>query len=183
MKKIAYTLLIICFGTLFFYQCKHKPDEEKIEVQTFNKDSILANDPILKKADFVAKVFGEEDKEAAKNATSIKFDKEVYDFGTCTEGDKVKKVIEFTNTGKLPLTIKQAYGSCGCTIPTYDKEPVAPGKKGKIEVNFDSTHKPGANTKQVMIEANTIPTITSVTFSIKVNTTAKKKGFLDRFMN
>ncbi|MFN8281777.1 MAG: DUF1573 domain-containing protein [Chitinophagales bacterium] len=182
MKKIAYIFIFICFGTLFFFQCKHK-EEPKVEVQKFNHDSILANDKTIKKADSVAKVFKEDDAEDAKNATSIKFDKEVYDFGTCTEGDKVKKVIEFTNTGKLPLTIKQAFGSCGCTVPKFDKEPVAPGKKGKIEVNFDSTHKPGANTKSVMIEANTIPAITTITFSIKVNTTNKKKGLLDRFMN
>ena len=182
MKKIAYIFIFICFGTLIFLQCKHK-EEPSVEIQKFNRDSIIANDSTIKKVDSMSNVLEQNAQEEAKNATSIKFDKEVYDFGTCTEGDKVKKVIEFTNTGKLPLTIKQTYGSCGCTIPTYDKEPVQPGKKGKIEVNFDSTHKPGANTKQVMIEANTIPTITSVTFSIKVNTTAKKKGFLDRFMN
>lgn len=182
MKKIAYIFVFLCFSTLVFFQCKQQSGP-KFEIQKSNKDSNSVNGKMSRKADSMAKAFETGETGDVKNATSIKFDKEVYDFGICTEGDKVKKVIEFTNTGKLPLTIKQAYGSCGCTIPTYDKEPVQPGKKGKIEVSFDSTHKPGANTKQVIIEANTIPSITSITFSIKVNTTAKKKGFLDRFMN
>ena len=95
-------------------------------------------------------------------------------------GDKVKKTIEFTNTGKLPLVINQAYGSCGCTVPKYDKEPVLPGKKGKLEIEFNSEHKAGANTKSVMIEANTNPPITTVTFSVKVNASEEKKGWFKK---
>ena len=75
--------------------------------------------------------------------------------------------------------INQAYGSCGCTVPTYDKEPVQPGQKGKIQIEFNSEHKTGANTKSVMIEANTNPPITTVTFSIKVNESKKKKGWFN----
>ena len=73
--------------------------------------------------------------------------------------------------------INQTYGSCGCTIPTYVKEPVLPGKKGKIEIEFNSAGKPGANTKSVMVEANTNPPVTTVTFSVKVNTKGKKGWF------
>ncbi len=176
MKKIVYVLTFIAFATLIFIQCRHK-EEPAVSVEKFNKDSILLHDPTLKKADSVAKTFEAQEEERLKTVTSIKFDKEVYDFGTCTEGDKVIKTIEFTNTGKLPLVINQAYGSCGCTVPTYDKEPVQPGKKGKIQIEFNSEHKAGANTKSVMIEANTNPPITTVTFSIKVNDSKKKKSW------
>ena len=139
----------------------------------------MANDSTLRKADSVAKIVKESENERLKTVTSIKFDKEVYDFGECVEGDKITKVIEFTNTGKLPLVIEQAYGSCGCTVPTYDKEPVQPGKKGKLQIQFDSSHKVGANTKSVMIQANTNPPVTSVNFSIKVKENKKKKGWFN----
>jgi hypothetical protein len=131
----------------------------------------------------MAAVIEQSEEERLKTVTSIKFDKEVYDFGTCTEGDKVKKTIEFTNTGKLPLVINQAYGSCGCTVPKYDKEPVLPGKKGKLEIEFNSEHKAGANTKSVMIEANTNPPITTVTFSVKVNASEEKKGWFKKIIH
>ncbi len=177
MKKLVYVLTFIAFAALIFVQCRHKEAPAEVTVEKFNRDSILANDPELKKADSMANVTEQSEEERLKTVTSIKFDKEVYDFGECTEGDKVKKTIEFTNTGKLPLVINQAYGSCGCTVPTYDKEPVQPGKKGKLEIEFNSEHKAGANTKSVMIEANTNPPITTVSFSVKVNASKKKKGW------
>jgi hypothetical protein len=179
-KKLVYVLIFLAFGAFVFVQCRHKEDSAVVSVEKFNKDSILSNDPVLKKADSMAAVIEQSEEERLKTVTSIKFDKEVYDFGTCTEGDKVKKTIEFTNTGKLPLVINQAYGSCGCTVPKYDKEPVLPGKKGKLEIEFNSEHKAGANTKSVMIEANTNPPITTVTFSVKVNASEEKKGWFKK---
>ncbi len=179
MKKLAYFLICISFATLIFIQCRHNDDSSEVSIEKFNRDSILANNPILKKADSVARISNQSEEERLKTVTSIKFDKEVYDFGTCIEGDKIKKTVEFTNNGKLPLIINQAYGSCGCTVPSYNKEPVQPGKKGKIEIEFNSDHKVGANTKSVMIEANTNPPITTVTFSIKVKESKKKKGWLN----
>ena len=182
MKKFVYTIVFIAFASMTFTACRHKEATEEVSIEKFNKDSILANNAVLKKADSMAKVTEQSEEERLKTVTSIKFDKEVYDFGTCTEGDKVKKTIEFTNTGKLPLVINQAYGSCGCTVPKYDKEPVQPGKKGKLEIEFNSANKPGANTKSVMIEANTNPPVTSITFSIKVNPSkqSKKKAPQDK---
>lgn len=177
MKKIVYFLI---FGLLIaVVSCKQKEKPVEVTVEKFNHDSILANDSTLRKADSVAKIVKESEDERLKTVTSIKFDKEVYDFGECVEGDKITKVIEFTNTGKLPLVIEQAYGSCGCTVPTYDKEPVQPGKKGKLQIQFDSSHKVGANTKSVMIQANTNPPVTSVNFSIKVKENKKKKGWFN----
>lgn len=175
MNKSVYFLI---FGILIaIASCKQKEKPAEVSVEKFNHDSIIANDSTLRKADSVAKIVKESEEERLKTVTSIKFDKEVYDFGECVEGDKITKIIEFTNTGKLPLVIEQAYGSCGCTVPTYDKEPVQPGKKGKLQIQFDSSHKVGANTKSVMIQANTNPPVTSVNFSIKVKENKKKKSW------
>ena len=60
----------------------------------------------------------------------IKFDKTEYDFGTFSEDAPVQKcVFTFTNVGDKPLVINQAAASCGCTIPTYTKTPIKPGKR------------------------------------------------------
>ncbi|MCB9034730.1 MAG: DUF1573 domain-containing protein [Chitinophagales bacterium] len=100
--------------------------------------------------------------------TSIKFEQEIYNFGKMIEGDTLKDIMIYTNTGKYPLIIKNAWGSCGCTQPEFSTEPLAPGKSDTIVVGFNSKNKVGNNTKSIMIDANTNPRITTVQFSVKV---------------
>lgn len=78
-----------------------------------------------------------------------------HDFGNINEGDVVEHLFKFTNTGKAPLVIVNAKGSCGCTVPQYSKEPVQPGATGELLVKFNSNGKPNAQNKQVTITANT----------------------------
>ena len=101
------------------------------------------------------------------NAPVMAFAETEYDFGNIKPGDVVKHTFEFTNTGKSPLIIENATASCGCTTPDWTKEPVAPGAKGKMEVQFDSHGKTGMQNKQVSVRANTQPSITPI--SIKAN--------------
>ena len=89
-----------------------------------------------------------------KNAPDMKFDIESYDFGTIKQGDKVTHDFEFVNTGKEPLIISEAHGSCGCTVPQWPKEPVAKGSKALIHVEFNSTGKMGMQDKTVTITSN-----------------------------
>ena len=89
-----------------------------------------------------------------KNAPDIKFDIETYDFGTIKQGDKVSHDFEFANTGKEPLIITGANGSCGCTVPLWPKEPISKGAKGTINVEFNSTGKMGMQDKTVTIVSN-----------------------------
>ena len=93
--------------------------------------------------------------------TSIKFDNPNYDWGKVNDGEKVTHIFKFTNTGKEPLIISDAKGSCGCTVPEWPKEPIAPGGKGEIKVVFDSKGKGSKegklDTKKVTITANTDP--------------------------
>ncbi len=84
------------------------------------------------------------------NATSdfpeIKFDKETIDIGDIVDGEVKVFKFKFTNTGKTNLIIKSAQGSCGCTIPSPPKEPIAPGESSAISVEFDSAGKgPGSD--------------------------------------
>ena len=92
-----------------------------------------------------------------------------FDFGTINDGDKVSHTFEFTNTGDNPLIISNAKGSCGCTVPTWPKEPIAPGETSSIEVEFDSKNKPGAQNKTVTITANTEPAQTFLKVKAQVN--------------
>ena len=86
--------------------------------------------------------------------TTIEFDNIEHDFGTITQGDVVNHVFKFTNTGDEPLVIKNAKGSCGCTVPQWPKEPIAPGEGGEIKVEFKSAGKSGVQSKKVTIDAN-----------------------------
>jgi hypothetical protein len=93
-------------------------------------------------------------------ATTIRYDKDKHEFGTVEEGDVVKHIFKFTNTGKEPLIISNAKGSCGCTVPTWPHEPVPPGGTGEIKVEFNTKGKPGNQSKRVTVTANTVPTDT-----------------------
>ena len=92
----------------------------------------------------------------AQNQAEIKFDKVSYDFGTFSENDPVHKTtFTFTNVGNAPLVINQVIASCGCTIPRYDKRPIAPGQKGSIEVTYNGTGKfTGHFKKSITVRTN-----------------------------
>ena len=79
--------------------------------------------------------------------TSIAFEETDFDFGTVNDGEKVKHTYKFKNTGNEPLIIASAKGSCGCTVPKWPSEPIAPGQSGVIDVEFDSKGKPGKQAK------------------------------------
>jgi hypothetical protein len=89
-----------------------------------------------------------------KNQADFKFEEEEYNFGTIKQGDKVTHDFNFVNSGKEPLVITEAHGSCGCTVPQWPKEPVAKGAKGVIHVEFNSTGKMGMQDKTVTISSN-----------------------------
>jgi hypothetical protein len=89
-----------------------------------------------------------------KNAPDIKFDVEEYNFGTIKQGEKVTYDFVFVNTGKEPLIISSASGSCGCTVSEWPKEPIAKGAKANIHVEFNSTGKMGMQDKTVTITSN-----------------------------
>ncbi|AFC22910.1 DUF1573 domain-containing protein [Saprospira grandis] len=107
-------------------------------------------------------------------ATTMKFAEDAFDFGTIKQGEKVTHTFKFTNDGDKPLTITNAKGSCGCTVPQYPKEPIAPGESGEIEVEFNSAGKKGAQTKFVTLTANTNPAQTRLTIKADVVTTETK---------
>jgi len=93
---------------------------------------------------------------AQQEQPEIKFDKTVHNFGTFSEKTPVQTaVFAFTNIGKAPLIINQAIASCGCTIPSYTKEPIMPGEKGTVKVTYNGKGKfPGHFKKSITIRTN-----------------------------
>ncbi len=87
------------------------------------------------------------------NAPVMTFESEVVDYGTIEQNADGIRFFVFTNTGKEPLIISNCKGSCGCTVPTWPKEPIKPGEKSKIQVKY-ATNRIGAINKSVTITSN-----------------------------
>jgi len=132
MKKVV--LFFIAVLTMTFTSCK-KDAADKVKAE--NVEAASARD--------AQEVF----------YPTLDFNEKTHDFGTINEGDVVEHTFTFTNNGKAPLVITSARGSCGCTVPTWTKEPVAPGETGEMLVKFNSRGKPNTQNKTVTIKANT----------------------------
>ena len=87
------------------------------------------------------------------NAPEIAFESDVHDYGTIKQGAEGTCEFKFKNTGKEPLIISNAKASCGCTVPSYPKEPIMKGQTGNIKVHYD-TKRVGAFTKTITITSN-----------------------------
>lgn len=109
-----------------------------------------------------------------ETGAKIEFSKETHDYGTIKYGADGSCTFEFKNTGTEPLIISNAKGSCGCTVPEWPKEPIAPGAKGKITVKYD-TKRPGAINKSVTITSNAVNEPTKV-IRIKGNVLPAPEG-------
>lgn len=87
----------------------------------------------------------------------MEFNETTFDFGTVQDGEMVSHTYKFKNTGSEPLILSDAKGSCGCTVPKWPREPIAPGANGEITVEFNSKGKGGKRNQKVTITANTNP--------------------------
>lgn len=81
------------------------------------------------------------------------FENETIDYGTIPHNADGKREFVFVNNGTKPLIITNATGSCGCTVPSFPKEPIAPGAKATIGVKY-ATDRVGAFTKTVTVTSN-----------------------------
>lgn len=95
------------------------------------------------------------------NGAKIEFEKEVHDYGDVKYAGDGTCTFEFKNTGNAPLIISNAKGSCGCTVPEWPKEPIAPGATSSIKVKYD-TKRPGPINKSVTITSNAVNEPTKV---------------------
>jgi len=116
--------------------------------------------------------------EKAVNAT-IDFESKVVDYGTIEhKSDGVRKFV-FKNNGTEPLIIKNAKGSCGCTVPTWPKEPIVPGVTAEIGVKYATT-RVGKFTKTITLTTNASKKPVILTIKGEVNPPAKEETVPER---
>ena len=97
------------------------------------------------------------------------FDQEEHNFGQIRDGDIVSHTFRFTNSGEAPLIISKATAACGCTVPQWPKQPIPVGGSGEIQVQFDSSNKPGMQNKVVTITSNTESKVKKLLIRAQVN--------------
>ena len=91
---------------------------------------------------------------ANPNQAEIQFEETMHDFGNIKEGTMATYEFKFKNIGKETLVLSNVQASCGCTTPTWTREPVAPGKTGVITATFNSSGRPGVFNKVVTVTSN-----------------------------
>lgn len=109
-----------------------------------------------------------QDSVATMPKTTIQYYETRYNFGQINEGDVVKHAFRFKNTGNSPLLISKTDVSCGCTVPTFSKEPIPPGGEGQIMVQYNSANHPGHQQKNVIVHSNAQQEATSIGFEADV---------------
>ncbi len=92
--------------------------------------------------------------EGKVEGASVMFEKERHAFGKVKQGDMVKYSFKFTNNGTTDLKIFDVKASCGCTVPSWPKNPLKPGESGTIDVKFNTAGKMGKQKKSVTVYSN-----------------------------
>jgi hypothetical protein len=80
-----------------------------------------------------------------------------FDFGVIIQGEIVVHTFKFKNTGNADLIIRSTSSTCGCTVSSFTKKPLAPGETGKIDVTFNSSGRSGRQHKSVNVLTNAQP--------------------------
>ncbi|WP_051203565.1 DUF1573 domain-containing protein [Hugenholtzia roseola] len=84
----------------------------------------------------------------------LSFSENNYNFGEIKQGEQVTYTFKYLNKGTLPLVVTNVQTTCGCTVPKWTKEPIAPNEEGEITVKFDSKGKLGIQRKVITIISN-----------------------------
>lgn len=90
------------------------------------------------------------------NAQEIELSESNVDLGNIAYGGKAVTTVKIKNTGDKPLIITNASASCGCTVPSWPKEPISPGKTADLTVEYTTTKKAGAFNKTVTLNSNAV---------------------------
>lgn len=104
----------------------------------------------------------------------IEWKKTTHDFGEIIQGTKAKYTFVFTNKGNTPIVISNATASCGCTVPNFSKEPVAPGAQGSVTAIFDSSGKSGNFAKNITVTTNLGQSILYIKGNIRIEESKPK---------
>ncbi|NIF03846.1 DUF1573 domain-containing protein [Chryseobacterium sp. Tr-659] len=166
MKK---TLSIIALSIIGFglVSCK-KENKETQSAETAAHDSASTTGPLLVDSSRTSVHHEAAAPVSNEPSTTVALSENNFDFGKIKKGDKVEHVYEVTNTGKNPLIISEVKPGCGCTAPDFTKEPIMPGKKGKVTLHFDSSSFDGNVQKYADVFANVEKSPIRLTFTANI---------------
>lgn len=159
LKQVKISFLLFAVAG-FLVSCNNDSDVRDEALNNLEANAVAPGDA----AAAPEQAQGQEVEVPAGPLTTIEFKENEFDYGKIPHGEKASHVYTFTNTGTEPLVISSAKASCGCTVPTWPKEPIPPGGTGEIPVEFDSKGKSGKQNKKVTITANTNPPQTFLYF-------------------
>jgi hypothetical protein len=157
MKKYIFALLVLGLAA-----CGESKQEQNAEEKKDLLSTELVNNPRSAEGT---------DSVALNEMATMDFKDTSHDFGNLIEGEVGTYDFEFMNNGKSPLIINNATGSCGCTVPEYPRDPIAPGKGGIMKVKFNSADKKGHQEKSVSINTNSKKGLHMLYIKAQVNET------------
>jgi len=174
--KIAIKLMSVLALAVLIMSCKDRASEKRIAELESRLAQIEGNKNTAATPTPAATPAAAPDQKPDGPLPVLNFEKTDHDFGTVTEGQKVSYTYKVKNTGEAPLIIQSAQPSCGCTVPTWTKDPIPVGGSGFVTAEFDSNGKPGINNKTITITANTWPKVTTLRFKAMVTPKAQAPG-------
>jgi hypothetical protein len=99
----------------------------------------------------------------------FEFEQTHHDFGKLIQGEKVSYAYKFKNKGNAMLVISSVLPGCNCTVAQFTQTPIPPGESGSITVNFNSETKKGLVNSTIVVQANTYPADTRLSFTANVD--------------
>jgi len=174
--KVAIKLLSVLALAILIMSCKDRASEKRIAELESRIAQMEGNKNTATATPAVAPEAAATDQKPEGPLPVINFERTDHDFGTITEGQKVTYTYKVKNTGEAPLIIQSAQPSCGCTVPTWTKDPIPVGQSGFVTAEFDSGGKPGINNKTITITSNTWPKVTTLRFKAMVTPKAEAVG-------
>lgn len=97
----------------------------------------------------------QQEEPANVSGAKISFTEMEHDYGTIQKGGNGECEFVFTNNGNEPLILSNVKASCGCTVPTWPREPIMPGKSSNIHVKYN-TNNVGGFTKTITVTSNAV---------------------------
>lgn len=152
MRKIVTLLLLVST----FSACKQNENKKDNGLEEVRLDNKTSNADIVRMPISAGKPLD------TLNIPKIALDESTFVFGDVIEGAIVKHSFTFKNAGNQPLLISDVRTTCGCTVPEWNRSPIAPGASDKINVTFNTEGKQDAQIKKITIIANTFPAETEL---------------------
>ena len=147
-----FKILFVLMLSLAFFSCKENATSK---INTSNLESAKERDAAINLGSAI-----------------VEFDKTEYDFGELVEGEIAEGTFKITNKGKVDLIITSAKATCGCTVPEWPKDPIAPGASADLKFTFNSRGRVGKQSKSITLQTNS----EKVTELIRIKGTVVKKS-------